>query len=780
MEIFKYLKDNLLIITNESFKEQILLNLKKMYRLKFMNIKEFLENLIFSYNEQAIYYLMKEYDYKYDVAKMYLENIYYVENIDDNNINRLQQIKKELEERNLLKQNKYFQDYLKEIDIIIYNYDLNKFEQKQIEKLKKITNVLVINDQIKNKEHTVYEFPTIEEEITFVATKIVELIKNNIPLSSIKLINIDEAYFNPLNRIFSFFNLDVDLNNISLYSNLEVNSFLEKLKETKNLKETLKEIKTNSDIFEIIVNICNKYAFVQEIDKYIIECIEEEIKQVTIKDAKENIKLSKLDDNFKDTDYVFLMNFNQNSIPKIYKDEEYLSDKVKDKLGLDTSFSLNKLEINKTINSINKINNLIITYKLKTPYQTYYKSNLIDTYNMKVEKVDNENKFYYSNIYNKIELSKALDKLIKYNEKSKSLDILSNSIENLDYQTYNNKFTGIAKKDLLDYLDNKLLLSYSSIDNYYRCGFRYYVDNILKLSKYEETFSMFIGNLFHYILSIAFKGNFDFDKEFNDYIIDKEFSSKETFFVNKLKKELLFIIDTIKKQNSLSCFDKELYEEKIYINKEGNVKITFMGIIDKLKYKEINNVNYIAIIDYKTGNPQTNLKNTIYGIEMQLPIYLYLAKHTKKIKNAKVMGLYLQKIVNKKMLKDINKDYNKMLESNLKLDGYSINQEDILEEFDVTYKDSEMIKGLKTSSKGFYAYSKILTEEQIDLLTHLVEKKIKQAEHEIIEGHFDINPKRIGEELKGCEFCQYKELCYKKEEDIINLEEYKDLFFLEK
>ena len=770
MEIFKYLKDNLLIITNESFKEQILLNLKKMYRLKFMNIKEFLENLIFSYNEQAIYYLMKEYDYKYDVAKMYLENIYYVENIDDNNINRLQQIKKELEERNLLKQNKYFQDYLKEIDIIIYNYDLNKFEQKQIEKLKKITNVLVINDQIKNKEHTVYEFPTIEEEITFVATKIVELIKNNIPLSSIKLINIDEAYFNPLNRIFSFFNLDVDLNNISLYSNLEVNSFLEKLKETKNLKETLKEIKTNSDIFEIIVNICNKYAFVQEIDKYIIECIEEEIKQVTIKDAKENIKLSKLDDNFKDTDYVFLMNFNQNSIPKIYKDEEYLSDKVKDKLGLDTSFSLNKLEINKTINSINKINNLIITYKLKTPYQTYYKSNLIDTYNM----------FYYSNIYNKIELSKALDKLIKYNEKSKSLDILSNSIENLDYQTYNNKFTGIAKKDLLDYLDNKLLLSYSSIDNYYRCGFRYYVDNILKLSKYEETFSMFIGNLFHYILSIAFKGNFDFDKEFNDYIIDKEFSSKETFFVNKLKKELLFIIDTIKKQNSLSCFDKELYEEIIYINKEGNVKITFMGIIDKLKYKEINNVNYIAIIDYKTGNPQTNLKNTIYGIEMQLPIYLYLAKHTKKIKNAKVMGLYLQKIVNKKMLKDINKDYNKMLESNLKLDGYSINQEDILEEFDVTYKDSEMIKGLKTSSKGFYAYSKILTEEQIDLLTHLVEKKIKQAEHEIIEGHFDINPKRIGEELKGCEFCQYKELCYKKEEDIINLEEYKDLFFLEK
>ena len=164
---------------------------------------------------------------------------------------------------------------------------------------------------------------------------------------------------------------------------------------------------------------------------------------------------------------------------------------------------------------------------------------------------------------------------------------------------------------------------------------------------------------------------------------------------------------------------------------------------------------------------------------MQLPIYLYLAKNNKKIKNAKVMGLYLQKIINKKITKDPNKDYKEMLENNLKLEGYSLNQENILEEFDITYKDINMIKSLKTSPKGFYSYSKILNEKELDLLEQIVSKKIEEAEKNILSGNFNINPKRIGDNLKGCEYCKYRELCYLKEEDIVNLKEYKDLSFLD-
>ena len=43
---------------------------------------------------------------------------------------------------------------------------------------------------------------------------------------------------------------------------------------------------------------------------------------------------------------------------------------------------------------------------------------------------------------------------------------------------------------------------------------------------------------------------------------------------------------------------------------------------------------------------------------------------------------------------------------------------------------------------------------------------------------FRINPKRIGKDLIGCEFCKYKDICFRREEDIISLKEYKNLEFL--
>ena len=172
MEILKYLKDDLLIITNESYKEEILLNLKSMYRLKFMSMKEFIRNLTFSYDERSVYYLMKKYNLNYDVAKMYLENIYHETDIKEEKVEKLKQIRQELDDSNLLIYNKYFKDYLKTVDIIVYNYDVNNYEKSKIQEIEKITKVTYLNDSSIKKEQVVYEFSNIEEEIVYVATQI--------------------------------------------------------------------------------------------------------------------------------------------------------------------------------------------------------------------------------------------------------------------------------------------------------------------------------------------------------------------------------------------------------------------------------------------------------------------------------------------------------------------------------------------------------------------------------------------------------------------------------
>ena len=374
-------------------------------------------------------------------------------------------------------------------------------------------------------------------------------------------------------------------------------------------------------------------------------------------------------------------------------------------------------------------------------------------------------------------LSKDLDKLVKYSEKNNELEVLYSNYNDIGFMSYDNRYKGIDNSKLYKYINNKLVLSYSSIDNYYKCKFRYYLNNILKIDKHEDTFSIFIGNLFHYILSICFKDNFDFEKEYDEYLKRRELSKKELFFTNRLKEDLLFIIETIKKQYSHSTFKEALYENKYSINKDSTINVEFIGYIDKVLYKEYKGKTLLVIVDYKTGNQDLNLGNTYYGLNLQLPIYLYLSNNS-ELKNVEVVGFYLQKILNNEITINKSKSYQKQKEENLKLQGYSIYDEELLNEFDDTYCQSEIIKSLSKTNDGFRSYSKLLTRNQMKELYNLVDRKIDEARDRILQADFEIDPKKIGFDNVSCKYCNFKDVCFMKEDDIKILDEIKTIDFL--
>lgn len=790
MNIKDVLKDNVILVIPNNLKMKVLMTLNDMdviYNIKILSLDELIDKLTFTYDEESIYYLMKNYNIKYEVAKVYLDNIKYVDENKKYNIKKLDKlckIKKELMDNNLLIFDSNINNFLNKKEIIVYGYDyISKFDKKLLDKI----NAKIIKKEVKNYNHDIYEFNTNREEVEFISIKIIELINKGVNINDIKLSNVTSEYYNEIERTFKFYNIPVELSSESnIYDTALTSDFINFIKEY-NIDEALESLKQKYDlsieennyIYNKLIDILNKYTFVSNyID--ILDMLIYDFKHTKNYTSKITNKIEVIDlkNNIIDDDkYIFLLGFNQGSIPLIHKDEDYITDSIKNDLDIETIEEENKQEKNNIINIIKSIKNLTITYKLKTSFETYYKSTLIDELNFNIiknQKIDNK----YSNKMNYIHLSEKLDNLIKYGEKDNDLDVLYNNYSNIEYLKFDNKFKGIKKEELYQYFDNKLLLSYSSLDNYFRCSFRYYLNNILKLSEFESTFAKEIGNVFHYVLSKCFTNNFNFEEEFDVAIKDLELSNKDKFFLKKLKEELLFIIDTIKMQSKFSTLNNGLYENKIYVNKEGNIKLTFMGIIDKLLYKEEDGKTYLVIIDYKTGNPHTNLNNTIYGIDMQLPVYLYLTKNTDKIKNAEVIGFYLQKILNNEVVKEKGKTYEKQKRDNLKLQGYSINDENLLEKFDSTYKDSEVIKSMKVGNNGFYSYSKTISKDEITRLIEITENNINKAFEGVLDAKFDINPKRIGKNNVGCEFCKYKDICYMKEEDIVNLDEYKNLEFL--
>ena len=781
-----------IIICNNSYRKQLLKQLNdinKLIDIKFMSIDEFIKRYTYNYDEKTIYYLMNKYHMKYDVAISYIKNTYYIEDkhYESSKLTKLVELKKELKENNLLIQDIYFKDYIKNKDILIYNLSLNKY---QLSILNNISNIKIIEKKYYDYLPHIYEFTNIEEEIEFIAIKICELINNGININNIKLTNISSDYNNALLKIFSFYNLKVNLRSEeSIYSTNIVNEFLN-IKENSIIKKieilNQKYQLNDNEIYNQLITICNKYTWNDKFD---------EVKDLIIQDLKTTkIKLSKYqnmidiidykNDYIDDSEYVFMLNFNQGSIPIIYKDEDFITDNLKDDLLLETTYIKNKIEKVLTIKNIRNIKNLIITYKLKTPFQSYYKSNLIDEFNLDVEKNKINYETVYSNISTKINLTKYLDNFIKYGTYNENINLLFNNYKNINYLTYNHKFKGIDKNTLYQYLNNKLYLSYSSMDNYYRCQFRYYLSNILKIDLYEETFSILIGNIFHHILQISLEKIVDVRGEVNKYLIlnNIKLNNKERFFLNKLVEELIFIIDTIKKQMHNCHLDKTLYEEQITITKDETIKTVFIGYIDKLLYKKYSDNTIVALIDYKTGNTDIELKNIPYGIGMQLPVYLYLASKSKQIDNIKFAGFYLQKILNNEITIDKNKTYEQQKINNLKLVGYSNSNINILKEFDDTYENSFTISSMKTNNDGsFSSYAKVLNNEQINNIINIVDKKIDEAIKNILEAKFDINPKKIGYGINsnvGCKYCKYRDICYMKNDDIVNLKEYKDLDFL--
>ena len=754
----------MIIVCDDYRKNELLKNNRnKFSNIKYMNKLEFIRKFYFDYDKRTIYELCKKYNYSYDTALMYLENIYYIESKKYNNekLDKLAQIKNYLDSNNLLIYDLLFREYLKSNEVVFDSIDLTKFDNIMISELKNITSVSIKEKEFNKYNPKIIEFKTMDEEVEYVAIKICELIDSGIDISNIKISGINNDYDNTIKRIFDMYNLKIS-KSINLYSTNTVRMFIENFNSDINKTiELLKSNKCDSDTIDRLIDIVNSYNFVSDYNlvKYmIISELKSIIKEIHYDNEIEIIDIMK--NNIKD-EYVFYLNYNQESIPKIHIDDYYITDDIRDLTRLEKIEILNKKERINIKRALESIKNLTITYKLKSPFASFNKANVLD-----IESIEGSlpTKYNYSNISNKVNLTIMLDDLIKYGNIKSNLS-LYNKHYHIDYNTYDNKYIRINTKDLYEYLGNKLNLSYTSMNDYYKCSFKYYLKYILKIDINKEIITRYIGSIFHYVLERGLDSDIDINETITKYLNDNsiELSDKETFFLDKLKEELPFIIDIIKKQNDFIKLKKRLYEEKIEIKYHNKIDISFIGIIDKIMYDN----DIYALVDYKTGNDSIDLSLNYYGINMQLAIYLLLATH--RFEGAKFAGFYLQHILNKVgKSEDISKK-----ETKYKLVGYS--NAKYIGDFDKTYKDSSLIKSLKVKSDdSYYSTSKVLSDDEVNNLINLASNKVEECIDGVVSARFDINPKNIAGKNIGCEFCNYKDICFMNNKDIVYLDKKED------
>jgi len=85
---------------------------------------------------------------------------------------------------------------------------------------------------------------------------------------------------------------------------------------------------------------------------------------------------------------------------------------------------------------------------------------------------------------------------------------------------------------------------------------------------------------------------------------------------------------------------------------------------------------------------------------------------------------------------------------------------------DQNYDNSKIIKGMRVSKDGtFSRNAKVLSSEEIEKIMHITKNLIESTIENIKNNQFNINPKKDYDKIIGCEYCQFKDICFVKNKD---------------
>ena len=727
------IKDNMLLICPRDIKEKILNDNKSLVDISFMTLEEYKKRYYFDYDYHTVKYLMDTYGYTLNNAKEIIESLYFVEDKDypNNKLNDLVKIKKELLDKNLLILDPLFNKHNK--DTIVYGYgDIRLKDAK------------VLKGTIIDKHYDIYEFDTIESELEYVYESIFELLENGIDINNIYIVAGNE-YENYFKRYNSYYDFKVNYpSDNSLYGTEAAKKFLEDIK--LKGRETIYNELTNKDL----VNILNKYLDLNEAYDFIVE----DLKHIKLnKKYRDVVQVVSNNYLFDDADYVFYLGFND-KVPAYKKDNEYLDNEMCHLLGIDDTNDKNRIIKENLICNLSNIKNLYLSYSKNSPFNKYERQMLFSDVNY----ITYTNKYLHSDKSNRNRYGELLDNLDKYGEHDDDLDSMYSTYDRNNYGDYDNSYKRF------DVNKKEVCLSYSSMQSYYECAFKYYLDNILRLDDSDVTFFNTIGTIAHNVLQeMVLDNTKDFDVLWDNQVTFT--SAKESYFNKKIKEEIREDFNIILNQKELSYFDDVECEKRIKLKLRDN--IFFKGFIDKiLKCKD-----NLCIVDYKTGNTKIEDKYFEFGLNLQLPSYLYLLQEDP----SKIIGFYLQHLVAPKYVYDEKKDIETQKNEDMKLSGFTsndISRINILEDLDG--KSSVVSKLAITKNGDLSKNSKVISDEDMKDMIKLVEDKILEASTSILNNDFSINPKVIDNKNASCIYCRYKDICYKRIKDYVYYETKKE------
>ncbi|MBR3593983.1 MAG: PD-(D/E)XK nuclease family protein [Clostridia bacterium] len=317
-----------------------------------------------------------------------------------------------------------------------------------------------------------------------------------------------------------------------------------------------------------------------------------------------------------------------------------------------------------------------------------------------------------------------------------------------------------------------MYLSATGIDTYFRCAFSYFCryGMGLKTIKPAEIDSLQRGTIVHEALEKIVSQNgknlvnltdeqivLEVDRVAEEFLnripgIEQIADNRFMYAIAAIKSLTVDVIKHIRADFAQNGFEPVKCELKIsgpdadidgavITARDGSIKLR--GAIDRVdRYGA-----YIRVVDYKTGSRKFRLPDVLYGLNMQMLLYLYAVIRSNEFKDTKPAGvLYLE---TRKAPDE---------ENNFRMNGIIAEDEAVHAAMD-RENGGRFVPKLKRKKDGsFYKSNDFIAPEHFeDIFAHM-EGLLAGMNEDLRDGRIPVNP-TDGLDKDACKYCDFAAVC---------------------
>ncbi|WP_029320315.1 PD-(D/E)XK nuclease family protein [Butyrivibrio sp. AE3004] len=355
---------------------------------------------------------------------------------------------------------------------------------------------------------------------------------------------------------------------------------------------------------------------------------------------------------------------------------------------------------------------------------------------------------------------------------------------------------------------NYLRNSVSRLEKFAECSYAHFLQHGLGLDEREE-FSFDtsdLGTVFHGALE-TFSRKLeeenltwnDFDKEQGERLLDKalkeytadyngnilESSKRNEYLMQRIRRILLRSIDTLQYQlkkgsfvpkSMETSFDEAGEIDAININltedERGRIlqRMRLTGRIDRIDTFEDADHVYIKVIDFKSGKKEFDLCALYYGLQLQLVMYMNVARGMAEAKNRGkeiVPAAILYYHLSDPVLEgdDISQDstsddINAKVRKQLRMKGLVQKSREVVKLLDREAGEISDVIPVKFKKDGDFAKlgSNVMTADDFEEVSGYVTNLIKESGRKIMKGDIEVNP-YVLKTKNACGYCRFRSIC---------------------